>query len=1281
MSRTVRLAVALSWMTVQLPARAQTWTGAANDGGNWNNAANWSPATVPNSTTADAVFADAGVGNVSLLSSVSARSLTFANASGNYTVSSSAATISGLNAITLGAAVPGGQTINLPNIASGSLLFGAASGSTNLTITNTVTDFGVFVIGPNTVIGTPGNGGVTVAGPGSTTISGSFASSTSPANEVFGGLTKTGSGALTLSGNGTHLFGGLNLGGGSVQLDFRSNTAAKFGGGNFTANGGVVLVEPNASAAVTQNFSGTSFNPGGTTLFVNPGAAVTVGLAAMARGVGATFDCTQNSGDAVTTVTGNTNGLWGTGPAFATRDSTNWATNNGSGALAALAPGPANTYTSGTNTDVTGAASAPAGFTANSLRFNTANTTLTLNGAGTLQSGGILVTSDANSVAIVGGTLASGVNELIVHAYGDATIASAVMANNGLTKAGDGKLTLAGANGGLTGPINLNGGVLLVTNQFAITNVSSINFNNAPAGIALELQLGQQGSNPNVDRPVRLANTGGSLMLNSGDNTRVNLSGVISSAPGLTTPLTFDVTSGSNQGFDLTATNTFTGPVTLSAGVLGINSDASLGNAANALVLDIGFAPASGLQFLNGGITLTHPVVMRSAARIISDGPIVNTIAGPVSGIADLVKDGTGTLVLSGTNSQPGLTVDAGTVRVAADPNLGAAGTPIAINSGATLAVTGTFANPRLIAIGPLSGTIPGVSTIDVAAGQTVTLNGPVVGDLGTFQKTGIGTLVLTSTASTYAGGTIVQQGGLQVTADACLGPGGTPVTVAGAGTLTYSGSASTARTINLISGTLAVPAGVTLTLDGASVFGGFLVGTGTFAMTGGSGLTGVTTYASTHLNVGGPASFSNFSNGSALSVAANLAGPVSMTRFTNQGSGSMTLGAGSQLNVSDFQTDGTLTLTPAPSAAAATRLTNAGSSPLFFNGGSRTFIGTPQTAGQNLALVDLHGQNAVVAGGLFVNNGFVGDATGSGATIVADFGSLVKGAGTFQSAVITQNGGKFQAGNSPGSASFGRFVFGPGGVDDYVFAIDDAAGTAGPSPDALGHVSGWGLVKAVVGPGMPGDFVWTATPAARLTVALETLLNPTSVGVDVPRRMDDFDPTRAYSWPAVDWAGAYAGPADAAALAAATSFDTGGFLNPVAGTFGWQIDPAGHSLSLTYTPSAVPEPGALALVGLAAAALAWNRRKRGLVLATVLGLAFVGPTAAQSVWTGSVNGSWNTAGNRSSGIPASSVNTQLEFGATAHAAMTNDIPGSFIVNRLTFDAGGPAYGLNSDSG
>jgi hypothetical protein len=79
--------------------------------------------------------------------------------------------------------------------------------------------------------------------------------------------------------------------------------------------------------------------------------------------------------------------------------------------------------------------------------------------------------------------------------------------------------------------------------------------------------------------------------------------------------------------------------------------------------------------------------------------------------------------------------------------------------------------------------------------------------------------------------------------------------------------------------------------------------------------------------------------------------------------------------------------------------------------------------------------------------------------------------------------------------------------------------GPAGSSPDALGHVSGWGLVKAVKqmfgATTSSGGFLWTATPTAKLTVALDTLVNPTTVGTDAAGPMADFDPSQSYSWPA----------------------------------------------------------------------------------------------------------------------------------------------------------------------
>jgi autotransporter-associated beta strand protein len=607
-----------------------------------------------------------------------------------------------------------------------------------------------------------------------------------------------------------------------------------------------------------------------------------------------------------------------------------------------------------------------------------------------------------------------------------------------------------------------------------------------------------------------------------------------------------------------------------------------------------------------------------------------STYTGQLSGPGSFVKIGSGVLNLSAPspNFTGQTTVTSGQL-VVGDLTLQNS-TVVASQSGFVFGLG--FASGD---VNPVFGALAGTTDFDLVGRNlnSLTVGGNnasttyagdfIAGSLpGGLIKAGTGVWTLTG-GNSLSGPFNIQGGTVLVASGGVLSPNA-PTTLSAGATLDLNGYGYTVTPANplTVQGTLrlggagvTVASGATATYNGGFISNGFLSGSGTQTVTGGATLSGVTTANSATLSVTGAASFTNLSNSGALTVAAGLAAtPTVLSYVINQGSGSVTVGANSPLNVSDFQTYGTLTINPATvteNFSQTTLMTNTGTSQLYFNGGSRTFVGTPSTAvfpstwpdaslrgtPTFVAGIDLHGQNAVVAGGLFVNNGYVEDSTNNfqgTATVVADFGSLVKGAGFFQNTVITQNGGKFQPGNSPGSASFGKFVFGPGGVASYVFAIDDATGTAGPSPDVAGQVRGWGLVKAVSRGAGPtpttGDFTWTATPTDKLLVSLQTLVNPTTVGVDVPGMMDYFDPNRSYIWPAVEWTGAYAGPADDATLDEATTFDTSGFANPIGGRFGWSLDTGKNSLSLTYTPSAVPEPGTLALGGLAALGLAARR-------------------------------------------------------------------------------------------
>ena len=157
------------------------------------------------------------------------------------------------------------------------------------------------------------------------------------------------------------------------------------------------------------------------------------------------------------------------------------------------------------------------------------------------------------------------------------------------------------------------------------------------------------------------------------------------------------------------------------------------------------------------------------------------TFSGDMSGAGAITKLGTGTLILSGTNSaySGATTISAGTVQVGGSGKLG---TGTVILNGGTLSATATATDSNALQVNA-------ASSISVASGATYTLSGGVTGGTtDALTKSGTGTLVMSGDWTTGDGdpAITVSAGTLQMNGDATNS--GT-TTVGSSGTLKGTGT------------------------------------------------------------------------------------------------------------------------------------------------------------------------------------------------------------------------------------------------------------------------------------------------------------------------------------------------------------------------------------------------------------------------------------------------------------------------------------------------------------
>ncbi|WP_296347944.1 autotransporter-associated beta strand repeat-containing protein [Reyranella sp.] len=615
---------------------------------------------------------------------------------------------------------------------SSSRLFALTQGYAGFSV-----DAGATLTWDGVIAGTPASGGLSVRGPGTLVLTGT--------NTYVGGT-------AIATGTTVQISSDANLGNGSNAISFYSGTLA------VTSD-----MSTGRSIALESGFNGTISVSSGKTLTYSGGISGDASSRFIKAGDGTLVLTGANSYTGGTTVSGGT--LVGTTNTlkgdivnngivqFNVNLSSTYSGNmSGTGALVVtgavggqtLVLTGTNTYSGGTT--VTGS---PSVTVSSDAALGSATGGITLSNQGTLRFGASFNLASTRAISM-------GTNGGRIDTNGfDTTISQSITGAGYLAKYGAGTLTFTAAN--TFSSLGIHGGVVVVS------------ANN---------QLGAGTSAVSI-------NTGGTLRTASSFVVNRFL-GVYSGASVLDVTNAAATLNWASQIYGtgalakagagtlvLHAGNTFSGGTIISGGTLAINGDSALGAANGGLTFDGGT-----LQFLAGfDVGSARAITLNASGGTVDTNGFSSGILGPIGGSGGLTKIGAGTLTLSGTNTYTGGTfLNAGTLAISADGNLGDAAGRVTFNGGTLqFAASTTLANTR-----PMTLNADGViDTNGFDAGIAGSIGG-----MGGLVKNGTGTLFLAA-GNTYIGGTTINGGAISISASTALGHASSVITFNGGSLLT----------------------------------------------------------------------------------------------------------------------------------------------------------------------------------------------------------------------------------------------------------------------------------------------------------------------------------------------------------------------------------------------------------------------------------------------------------------------------------------------------------------